>query len=114
VVAQHLAHVVHATLFSRVAYCLLKGFPELILLGRQTKDGFQTAEPGVHDRVVVGDPMLHTRRWNGFSQLITGSVGSGHADDRNQKRSASQRVGENAFQCGPLSFEQKARSLARV
>jgi hypothetical protein len=35
-----------------MAHRLLKVFPELILLGRQPKDGFQTAEPGVHERLV--------------------------------------------------------------
>jgi hypothetical protein len=58
--------------------------------------------------------MLHTLRWSGFSQLITGGVGSGQGKGRNRKRSRSQRVGKNAFQGEPLSFERNARSLARV
>jgi hypothetical protein len=114
VVFQHLAHVVHVMRLSPSAHCLLKGVPELILIGRQPKDGFQATEPGVHERLVVGDPMLHTRGWSCFSQLSTGGVGSGQGNGRSRKRSRSQRVGKNAFQGEPLSFEQNARSLARV
>ena len=59
---------------SSSAHCLLKGFPDLILIGRQPNDRFQVTEPGVQERLVVGDPMLNTRGWSCFSQLITGGV----------------------------------------
>jgi hypothetical protein len=79
-------------------------------IGRQPNNRFHVTEPGVQERLVVGDPMLNTRGWSCFSQLITGGVGSGQGNRRNRKRSRSQRVGKNAFQGEPPSFERNARS----
>jgi hypothetical protein len=74
------------------AHCPLKGFPDHILIGRQPNDPCQVTEPGVHERLVVGDPMPNTRGWSCFCQLITGGVGSGQGNGPNRKRSRSQRV----------------------
>jgi hypothetical protein len=92
VVFQHLAHVVHAMRLSPSAHCLLKGFPHLILIGRQPNNRFQVTEPCVQERLVVGDPMPNTRGWSCFSQLITGGVSRRQGNGRNRKRSRSQRV----------------------
>jgi hypothetical protein len=46
---------------------------------------------------VVDDPMLNTRGWSCFSQLITGGIGSGQGNGPNRKRSRSRQVGKNAF-----------------
>jgi hypothetical protein len=66
-------------------------------IGRQPKDGLQAAEPGVQERLVVDDPMLNTRGWSCFSQLITGGIGSGQGNGPNRKRSRSRQVGKSAF-----------------
>jgi hypothetical protein len=88
VVFQHLAHVVHAMRLSPSAHCFLKGFPDLILIGRQPNNRFQVTEPGVQERLVVGDPMLNTRGWSCFSQLILAASAAVRATDETESVAA--------------------------